>query len=233
MKTCQEPDRHNAKLICGYPMPCPHHSPESREVAIGTAVEEAKQESTYPEGKTAKETSEVDRTIKEVAAKAVRRLRAIGAEGLNHLTTAEVFDAEWVLALWKGIKYRGGTIVPAGPDGVDKALAELVLAAKDQEADAWEPRLQREEEARKKDAKIATVALATSQHRNENLIGLLGRRDRQIADLAQVIAFAEGRLKELCAWLKRTRSRKAKAMIRADLFAMREELIRRLENKSE
>lgn len=24
--TCHAPDRHNPKLVCGYPLPCPHHS---------------------------------------------------------------------------------------------------------------------------------------------------------------------------------------------------------------
>ncbi len=25
-KTCQQPDRHEARIVCGYPLPCPHHS---------------------------------------------------------------------------------------------------------------------------------------------------------------------------------------------------------------
>lgn len=26
MLTCRHPDRDNAKLLCGYPLPCPHHT---------------------------------------------------------------------------------------------------------------------------------------------------------------------------------------------------------------
>lgn len=25
-KTCQQPDRDEPKLVCGYPLPCPHHT---------------------------------------------------------------------------------------------------------------------------------------------------------------------------------------------------------------
>jgi hypothetical protein len=26
VQTCKQPDRHEPKLVCGYPMPCPHHT---------------------------------------------------------------------------------------------------------------------------------------------------------------------------------------------------------------
>lgn len=26
MKTCRQPDRDVPKLVCGYPLPCPHHT---------------------------------------------------------------------------------------------------------------------------------------------------------------------------------------------------------------
>ena len=26
MKTCQQPDKHCAALLCGHPLPCPHHT---------------------------------------------------------------------------------------------------------------------------------------------------------------------------------------------------------------
>lgn len=26
MKTCKQPDRHEPKLVCGYPIPCPYHT---------------------------------------------------------------------------------------------------------------------------------------------------------------------------------------------------------------
>ena len=25
-RVCERPDRHNPKLVCGYPLPCPHHT---------------------------------------------------------------------------------------------------------------------------------------------------------------------------------------------------------------
>ncbi len=24
--TCKQPDRHNVKMMCGYPLPCPYHT---------------------------------------------------------------------------------------------------------------------------------------------------------------------------------------------------------------
>jgi hypothetical protein len=44
---CKRPDRHNPKLECGYPRPCPHHAfeldldREELKVPEGASVEEA------------------------------------------------------------------------------------------------------------------------------------------------------------------------------------------------
>lgn len=32
---CACPDRHEPKMVCGYPMPCPHHTPEcARKIKV-------------------------------------------------------------------------------------------------------------------------------------------------------------------------------------------------------
>jgi hypothetical protein len=39
-RACACPDRHNAKLACGYPMPCPHHTRECvRKIKVLVVVE--------------------------------------------------------------------------------------------------------------------------------------------------------------------------------------------------
>lgn len=46
MKTCPCPDRHEPKLVCGYPMPCPHHTPEcARKIKVLAVVGEKKRKS--------------------------------------------------------------------------------------------------------------------------------------------------------------------------------------------
>lgn len=37
---CQAPDRHEPKLDCGYPLPCPHHN-QRRIFRVGVIVEGA------------------------------------------------------------------------------------------------------------------------------------------------------------------------------------------------
>jgi len=38
-KFCPCPDRHNPRLECGYPMPCPHHTPEcARKIKVLAVV---------------------------------------------------------------------------------------------------------------------------------------------------------------------------------------------------
>jgi hypothetical protein len=40
VKLCPCPDRHAPKLECGYPMPCPHHTPEcARKIRVLVVVE--------------------------------------------------------------------------------------------------------------------------------------------------------------------------------------------------
>ena len=36
--TCQKPDRHEPALVCGYPLPCPHHTDATVEVEPGAVV---------------------------------------------------------------------------------------------------------------------------------------------------------------------------------------------------
>ena len=32
-RTCNQPDRHEPKLVCGYPLPCPHHTLVIEEIS--------------------------------------------------------------------------------------------------------------------------------------------------------------------------------------------------------
>lgn len=45
MKSCPCPDRHAPKLVCGYPMPCPHHTPEcARKIKVLVVFSEKKRQ---------------------------------------------------------------------------------------------------------------------------------------------------------------------------------------------
>jgi hypothetical protein len=46
--TCKRPDRHNSKLVCGYPLPCPHHT-HVIELAEGKVVLAPDRQSLTPE----------------------------------------------------------------------------------------------------------------------------------------------------------------------------------------
>lgn len=40
VKSCPCPDRHAPWMVCGYPMPCPHHTPEcARKLKVLVVVE--------------------------------------------------------------------------------------------------------------------------------------------------------------------------------------------------
>lgn len=46
-QSCPCPDRHNPKLECGYPMPCPHHTPEcARKIRVLVVFDERKKRKT-------------------------------------------------------------------------------------------------------------------------------------------------------------------------------------------
>jgi len=38
MTTCKQPDRHAPKLVCGYPLPCPHHTVVIEEANADVAI---------------------------------------------------------------------------------------------------------------------------------------------------------------------------------------------------
>lgn len=68
VKHCECPDRHEPKLACGYPMPCPHHTPECARKLRVLAVINDEGKRRKLERKLKKNSKKLEQIAKEVRA---------------------------------------------------------------------------------------------------------------------------------------------------------------------